>query len=711
MRRTQLHLFSLFLFVSASFADVRPKSVDAAALKLQLKKLTVLGNVLYIAAHPDDENTAVLAYLSKGRLLRTGYLSLTRGDGGQNLLGPEQGRLLGVIRTQELLRAREIDGAEQFFTRAVDFGYSKTAEETLRLWGKEEILSDVVWVIRRFQPDVIITRFTPQGGGHGNHTASAILAAEAFDAAADPSRFPEQLRWVKPWRARRLVWNMYSWGRLSEDDRKGALAIDVGEYSPVLGKSFREIAGQSRSMHKSQGMGAPEARGSSTNYFKVLAGEPAATDLMEGIDLSWNRVPGGAAVGEVLQKACQSFDFEKPSQVVGLLVQAYQMIQKLEPSPLVRYKSEETLETIRLCSGLWLEAVADRASASPGQQIEVKTSAIKRSHLPVKLLSIALEPGGESREADIPLEYNIPAAVTVPLVIPRDASYTQPYWLTEEGTPYRHRVEDQRNVGLAEGTPPFHATMRLAVADAKLVFEVPVIYQWVDPIEGERHRIFEVAPEVSVQLHQPVTLWSDGQPRKVKVTVTNGSGSAAGTVSLDLPEGWSSSPGSFPFAMSTVAESKDFEFEVSPSAVGVSGPVTAVADLGAKVIRSSVVKIRYPHIPPQTVLEESRAVLLRVDVATIGRRVGYIMGSGDSVPEALRQLGYEVILLSDEDLSVRDLSGYDAIVVGIRAYNTRPILRSAHSRLLGYVAAGGTLVVQYNTLQDLIRTDLGPYPF
>ncbi|RPJ60995.1 MAG: hypothetical protein EHM23_08450 [Acidobacteria bacterium] len=712
MKRVKFLFLATWLTWCLGFPGARPRLVDSAALKLHLKKLTVVGNVLYVAAHPDDENAAVLAYLSRGRLLRTGYLSLTRGDGGQNLIGSEQGALLGVIRTHELLAARDIDGAEQFFTRAVDFGYSKTSEETLRLWGRGAVLSDVVWVIRRFQPDVIITRFTPETGGHGNHTASAILAEEAFEAAADPKRFPEQLKWVKPWKAKRLLWNMYNWGRYSEAERSGALSIDVGEYNPLLGSSYRELAGESRTMHKSQGMGAPEGRGSSANYFKHVAGEPAKSDILEGVDFSWARIPGGEPVGEVLQKAWSSFEYENPSAVVPLLVQACKIMQKLPGDPLVRHKMEETLEAIRLCSGLWLEAVSNRASATPGQQASVDVTAINRSGLPLRFISASIEPGGGSRQIGAPLADNVPATAALPLTIPFGVAYTQPFWLARPGTPYLYSVEDQQKIGLAESPPPFRATVRVALDGYEMTYEIPVLYRWVDPVEGERYRVFEVEPEFSVRLDEPVTVFANGAGKTVRVSVTNRSdGHASATLSLKMPPGWSAAPSAIPLAMTKAGESRDLDFRVSAAANAGSGPVRAVVEVGGRTVGWSVNEIQYLHIPVQTVLEESKGTLLRLDLKKVGQRLGYIMGPGDFVPEALRQIGYEVRLLSDEELAVGNLSLYDAIVVGIRAYNTRPVLSSVQSRLLDYVSSGGTLVVQYNTLQDLIPAELGPYPF
>ena len=307
-------------FLSFNLFAQGPQSWTSADMYLAIRKLNVLGSVLYIAAHPDDENTRLIAYFAKDRMYRTGYLSLTRGDGGQNLIGDEQGIELGLIRTQELLAARRIDGGEQFFSRAFDFGYSKNPEETFTKWDKEKILSDVVWVIRKFQPDVIITRFPTTGeGGHGHHTASAILANEAFTAAADPNRFPEQLKYVKPWQAKRILWNSFNFGgtNLTSPDQ---FKFDVGGYNPLLGKSYGEIAAISRSNHKSQGFGSAASRGEALEYFKTTGGTSPTDDIMSGEDLTWKRVEGGEAIAPVVDSIISTFDLLHPEKSVKGLV-------------------------------------------------------------------------------------------------------------------------------------------------------------------------------------------------------------------------------------------------------------------------------------------------------------------------------------------------------------------------------------------------------
>ena len=706
--------FSLILSLSlcvTCLGGLEPRSADAAQLKSDLKKLTVLGSVLYIGAHPDDENTAVLAYLSRGRLYRTGYLSLTRGDGGQNLIGAEQGEKLGVIRTQELLAARQVDGAEQYFTRAIDFGFSKTPEESIRLWGKEKVLSDVVWVIRKFRPDVIILRFPKQGGGHGHHSASAVLGEEAFSAAGDPARFPEQLKWVSPWQAKRLLWNTWNRGDQSQQSGPDLLSLDTGGYNPLFGKSYLEMAGQSRSMHKSQGMGAPERRGRSIDQFRLVAGEAFERDLMDGVDTSWSRVKGGEPIGRLLEQAYAEYQVENPSAVVPVLVDAYARMGSLAADPWVKQKMADTLEAIRACSGLWLEAIAPVASAIPGQTVELRLTAINRSSLPLKLESVTVGASGPIQPPSADLQDGVPVSVASRLTISPDAAYSQPYWLGSKPDGFEYHVEGQSMVGLAQGPPPFHARFSVRLGATALDFDVPALYRWTDHVQGERYRVFEVAPEVSVDLEEPVVAFLDTAAKKVRVILTSDGDGVSGDLRLSLPQGWTATPAAAPFQFASKGESQTFSFEVAPIDHARTGAFHAVAEVRGRQISSSVSTLDYPHFPPQTVLTPAEGSLLRLDLKKTGTRVGYIMGSGDLVPQALRQIGYEVTLLSDEQLLEGDLSQYDAIVVGIRAYNTRARLAQAQARLLEYVTQGGELLVQYNTPQDLVTQDLGPYKF
>ena len=397
------------LALSAPAEAQRIEMPNAAEIQLGLEKLNVVGSVLYIAAHPDDENTSALAYFSKGIKLRTGYLSLTRGDGGQNLIGSERGAEIGIIRTQELLAARGIDGAEQYFTRAVDFGYSKTQEESLAFWGKEAVLADVVWIIRSFRPDVIVTRFpVDRPSGHGHHTASGLLAREAFHAAGDPKRFPEQLDRVEPWQATRLFWN--GW-RLSDQDRAQAARVDVGEFDPLLGSSYSEIAATSRSMHKSQGFGAAGRRGTRYEYFKLVEGSPTGKDLLSGIDTSWARIPGGSDLGVKLDEIAETFDPRNPARSLPPLLEAYSEMKTMQPTRWIEVKQKELLGLIQACAGLWIEAISTDFAAAPGDVVTVNTTLVNRSGQPFRLSNISFRDIQSSTVQDVVLENNTPHTI------------------------------------------------------------------------------------------------------------------------------------------------------------------------------------------------------------------------------------------------------------------------------------------------------------
>ena len=361
---------------SSSRAAEAPESMDSAQIRLALEKLNVLGRVLYIAAHPDDENTRLIAYWANGALYDAAYLSLTRGDGGQNLIGPELRDQLGVIRTQELLAARRIDHGRQFFTRANDFGFSKSPEETLRIWDREKILADVVWVIRKFRPDLVVTRFpTEDSDTHGHHTASARLAEEAFRAAADPKRFPEQLKFVSVVATEPLALEFV--GRLPRAvrneplDPTGLISLEAGGYQPLLGKSYPEIAAASRSMHKSQGFGVEIERGERKEYFKFLDGKPIEEGggIFDGIDTTWARVPSASEVSNKIQEILRSYDATQPSASVPALLELRKTLRDLGDDEWAKEKLSDVDGIIAACLGLHLEAVTEKPVAQPGENL------------------------------------------------------------------------------------------------------------------------------------------------------------------------------------------------------------------------------------------------------------------------------------------------------------------------------------------------------
>ncbi|MEE9168222.1 MAG: PIG-L family deacetylase [bacterium] len=704
-----LILIALLISVTSSFTQPA-KIMNAAELELALRKLNVLGSALFVAAHPDDENTAMLSYLSSERLVRTAYLSTTRGDGGQNLIGTEKGDLMGVIRTQELLAARRIDGAEQFFTRAIDFGYSKSPEESIRIWGRDDIIADMVWIIRKFRPDVIITRFTPEMGGHGHHRASAILAEEAFHAAGDPSRYPNQLKYVEPWQSKRIVWNAWRRGQNNPgSESAGLIGADLGTYNPLLGKSYTEIAAESRSMHKSQGFGASSRRGERIDYFEHRAGDAAERDLFDGIDLTWNRVKGGREVAAIIDEAIRSYDRNKPSAILPILLKAHNKASELDDGYWVKQKKKELLEVIRSSAGLWLEAIAEDFSATPGGQINITASVVNRSDFPIRLESISF-PFQSAINSNEDLKNNQPYEVRSGIVLPEDAEHTQPYWLQSQHELGLFAVESQHLIGQPENSPALVVRFDLAVGEEKLAYEIPVFYRWTDRVAGEKYRPFEIVPEVALSLEKTLYVFADDVSKKVAVRVIAGKPMVAGSVSLHAPPGWRIEPASIPYSLEKKGDEGQFNFTIWPPKNAASGTLQAEARINGTTLTKSVKVIEYPHILIQTLFPPAEAKLLRPDLKKNSEKVAYVMGSGDEIPDYLEQLGFDVNLISDEELDNIDLDKFDTIITGIRAYNTRPRLRQQQQRLLEFVEAGGTLIVQYNTSRGLAVDNLGPYP-
>ena len=712
MRRHLKKYISIFCFLLLHLAlNANAQKIEipnSGELQIKLHKLNVLGSVLYVAAHPDDENTAALAYFSKGRKYRTAYLSFTRGDGGQNLIGPEKGAEVGIIRTQELMAARRIDGAEQSFTRAIDFGYSKTPEETLEFWGKEEILADLVWVIRKFRPDVVITRFATDGSsGHGHHTASGWLIEEAFHAASDPQKFPEQLEYVKPWTAKRLFWN--SW-RPREQETQNLQRIDTGEYNPLLGKSYTEMAAESRSNHKSQGFGATGRRGSQYDYFKLIAGTPASTDPFDGIDTFWKRVPGGQKVESVLADVLESFDPGHPDKSLPGLLEVYRELNKLDETYWVNIKKEELLNVIQACAGLWMEAVADDFAAAPGDKIEITTTMVNRSDFPFRIQKLSIPHMADEIVLDRPLNNNEPQTAANTIAIPVDFPISQPYWLKAEPKKGIFTVNEQGVIGDAENPPSIFVKVSVSADENLLEYSLPVLYRWRDRVDGELYRNFEIRPSVTMQMDNKVSIFPNDEPKKVKIKMKSHSPNVSGRIRLEGGENWRISPETIPFSFTKKYEEHEFTFEVKPPKASDETVLTAVAEVNGKKIDRSLVEISYPHIHRQVYFPESRVRVVRLDIKRSGKKLGYIMGAGDEVAAGLRDLDYDVIELSDEMLENGEFSQFEAIITGIRAYNTRERLKHVQGKLLQYVEDGGTLIVQYNVSRGMLIESIGPYP-
>jgi len=693
-----------FLLCSSLVLGQTSVQLSSSEIKLGIQKLGVTGSVLYIAAHPDDENTRLLSYLATERKVRTGYLSLTRGDGGQNLIGTEQAEELGLIRTQELLAARKIDGAEQFFTRANDFGFSKTSEETFKIWNRDSILSDVVWVIRKFRPDVIITRFPPDArAGHGHHAASAILAIEAFKAAADPAAFPEQLSFVKPWKSHRILWNTFNFGgnnTTSEDQLK----INVGQYNSLLGQSYGEIASDSRSQHKSQGFGVAKQRGESLEYFHLLGGEPARTDLLDGREVNWKTAPNGVAIARLSAEINRDYEIGAPEQSVPALLTLYGLMSKLQDQQLKEIKMSEVADLILAASGTWFEVYASEPAYSITDSIPLSVQAISRYQNGAAIVPILS--GASEQKLLLPFNRmeSIQGLVKAPQV-------SQPYWLEHAHPIGEYKISSRQYIGMAESPAPLAIKINLHINGQTIQYSRPVVYKFTDPVRGEVYRKLEVTPPVVVALQSSRLLYADDQPQTLEVKLKSFSKAAKGNLRLRLPAGWTSKPQSVPYEMTSKGEELTFRFEVKPGQSALSGQLTAELNTDGATWSKAMRSIQYDHIPTTTWFPEAAINLVRLQVEKAGNKIGYIPGAGDLIPESLKQLGYEVTLLNPGSLGNMDLSSFDAIIAGIRLYNVSPAIKYLNDKLLKYVENGGVLLVQYNVSQPLMLNNIGPYPF
>ncbi|MEL6636844.1 MAG: PIG-L family deacetylase [Bacteroidota bacterium] len=710
---------SIGLLGNATLSAQAPEKPNSAELYQSIKQLNVLGSVLYVAAHPDDENTRLIAYLSNHLNLHTTYLSLTRGDGGQNLIGSEIRELLGVIRTQELLAARRIDGGHQYFSRANDFGFSKNPTETRQIWNEKEVLSDVVWAIRKFQPDIIINRFDHQSAGrtHGHHTASAELSYEAFDLAGKADIFPEQLEFAPVWQPRRLFFNTSWWfygsrENFAKADKSRMVGVDVGVYYPLIGQSNTEIAAASRSQHRCQGMGNTGSRGRHLEYLELLKGDLPGDkeNLFDGINTTWTRLEGGAPIGDILAKVEADFDFDDPGASVPGLVAAYRLVRELPQSYWKEVKLAELETVIQGCLGLYLEAKADSPSATSGESVEIDVEVIQRLGQAIQWRGLEFLPSGVDTSFAQDLVRNEAQISTRSIRLATDMSHTSPYWLRREGSLGMYEVSSQLMRGLPETPRAFQVGFKFQVADTELTWYRPVIYKKTDPVLGEVYQPFEVTPPVFVGIEDKVYVFADDAGKEVGVVVKAGQDGLEGKVSLRHPEGWRVEPASQEVKLGQKGAEQQLRFRVFPPPGQNEGQLEAVVELATGRYTQDLVTIAYEHIPTQSVLRPARAKVVKIDLKKEGDRVGYIMGAGDEVPASLRQIGYEVSLLEGREINLARLQSFDAVILGIRAFNTIDRLKFQREDLMRYVEEGGTLIVQYNTNRRMVTKEVGPYP-
>ena len=715
--RKLIILFFIFFNVSAiSFAQ-KPKKLNTSEIYESIKKLNFLGSVLYVAAHPDDENTRLISYMSNKLKARTAYLSVTRGDGGQNLIGPEISELLGVIRTQELLTARLIDGGEQMFTRAIDFGYSKHPDETLKIWDKTKVLGDVVLAIRKFKPDVIVNRFDHRSPGttHGHHTSSAILSVDAFDIANDASKYPDQLAIANIWQPKRLFFNTSWWFYGSQEnfekaDKTNLLSLDVGAYYPTLGLSNTEIASLSRSQHKSQGFGNTGTRGESLEYIELIKGDlpQDKINIFEGIDTSWNRVKGGKQIGSILKKVQDEFDFANPQASISDLVKAYNLIQKLEDEHWKSIKTKDVKYIIAACAGLYLEAVSETNHATVRDSVKLSLEVINRSDQSIRLESI-INANQVYINKNISLLKNIDYRFEESMSFKTDQPLTTAYWLNKKGTLGMYDVENIADIGKPEKEKNISVTFNLIIENTKIPFTREVIYKMNDPVKGEVYKPFEIIPEVSVKIDEKVIIFETDKQKEIPVTVKAGTDNIEGYVTLCSPNDWNVYPEKQKISIASKNEEQVLVFTVIPPKDQSEGFISPIAYVGENDYTKELIEIDYDHIPFQTVLLPSESKIVRLDIKKVGENIGYIEGAGDTVPASLQQIGYNVVTIKPEEITSENLKRFDAIVVGIRAYNTVDELKFKQKYLFDFVKNGGNLIVQYNTNFRLKVDELAPY--
>jgi LmbE family N-acetylglucosaminyl deacetylase len=716
--RNSITLVCLLLFMKTSFGQ-QPQKPNSVEIYNQIQKLNFLGSVLYLAAHPDDENTRLISYLSNERKAQTAYLSLTRGDGGQNLIGPELRELLGVIRTQELIEARKIDGGQQFFSRANDFGYSKNPDETLNIWDKNQVLSDVIWVIRKFQPDVIINRFDHRSPGttHGHHTSSAMLSFEAFDKVNDPSIFPGQLSLVKLWQPKRLFFNTSWWfygskEKFDKADKSNLIQFNMGVYYPDLGKSNQEIAALSRSRHQSQGFGSTGTRGEEEEYLEFLKGDKPKdkSNIFDGIDTSWNRVAGGKVIGDILATVEKNFDFKNPAASIPELVKAYDLIQKLEDNHWKEIKSSEIKKIIAACAGLYLEAVADTQEATQGGLVKIKLEAINRSNTKILWKSYKTMPNAATSTVDLALDNNKNNTKNIELSIPDATEFTAPYWLKDRGTVGMYLVDNQNNIGIPDVLRQITVTFFIEINGVSIPFERNLVYKMNDDVKGEVYQPFDVVPAVTSTISEKVYIFSTDKAKTITVKIKAGKDNVTGNIKLEVPDNWLVAPKEILFTLAKKGEEQEVSFAVTPSKEASEVTLKSLVTVAGKTYDKEQINIIYPHIYKQVVLKSAETKALKLDIKTKNEKIAYIMGAGDEVPKSLIQMGYQVNILKPEEITNEKLQSYDVVMTGVRAYNVITALAFKQSLLFDFVKSGKTMIVQYNTLDDLVTKDIAPFP-
>ncbi len=736
----KLRIFVLSIaFLTVAYASDVPEDRGAMGLSQALKRLDVVESVLHTGAHPDDENSSLLAWLSRGQGVRTAYLAATRGDGGQNLLGTELFEQLGVIRTEELVAARRFDHAQQFFTPVYEFGFSKSAAETFEKWGRDKLLGYYVRVIRQFRPEIIISRFSgTSGDGHGHHQASGIVTPEAFKAAADPKLFPE---YGKPWQTKKLYLNSMGGGGQRgapqpEQPAPGTITIDVGEYDPALGRSYNEIAIEGRSLHRSQAQGGAREKGPRTTAVRLVDKAPGVNDngtlysgtLSRFADLAQLEPALGADLTALQQKIGAirgKTNLARPSDIVPDLIDALKLLRQIRSRStnehvqfLLNLKEPDFHEAARLAAGVVVDVMASDDTVTPGQEFNLSVDVVNGG--PYDFSGVKMtpqlpagwraEPAGTSGSLahgeKFTQRYKVKVAARTP--------YTQPYWLEQPRTSDTFIWPSGAAANMPFDPPLLQTEVAIPYQGVDIVTSRPAEYRRVDSMFGEQRSLVNVVPALSLRVSPEIGVVPLAGNRKKEFTVNvdnQNSSPVESEVRLIVPAGWTATPPARTVKFTRPGEKASLQFTVQVPAVAGDFKVQAVAKMDAEEFRTGYQAIAYPHIETHYVYSPAESKVEVLDVKTLATTVGYVEGAGDTVAEALKQLGINVTMLTRQDLAAADLSRFQTIVLGVRAYAVNDDLRAYNDRLLEFVKNGGTVIAQYNRRGEIRDNQYGPYPF
>lgn len=704
------------IILSLLFFNTYAQQLSSAEIFQKIKKLNVLGNVLYLAAHPDDENTRFISYCANEKMFNTGYLSLTRGSGGQNLIGTEIRDELGIIRTQELLSARKIDGGEQFFSRANDFGYSKNPKETLEIWDHQKILADVVWVIRKFRPDIIVCRFPTNGkGGHGHHTSSALLASEAFELSADSSKFKEHLKYVNTWKPKRVVINTGRWWNDNiSDDNPAVVSLDIGGYNKLLGTSYNELAALSRSMHKSQGFGSTGKRGEYLEYFEYLKGDSAKNNLFEGVDFSWKRAGENtlssqnitSSVHRLIDEIIRNYNGADPSQSIPRLIKVKELMVKIEDRFWREKKIEEVEDIILQCSGLFLEMTTLSSKKTARDSVSFTLEIVNRSNLKMQLKSIACRDLKFYKKYEKTLKENHVLNLNNKTNIPKTIPISQPFWLLNSPSKGSYNFDSFSLIGNSENHPSAEFEITVEIGGQLINYKRPLIFKWNDPVKGEQTKNWIVCPKVTANINENIMIFSEQKKQSISVTLTAHTKDQTGAINIIKPEGWEVI-GPKEYNLKEIDQQIELEYQISPQKKAKNGflefELNSQEAFGFKTLN-------YDHIKQQTWFPKSKLQLSYLNLDIVPKKIGYLMGAGDLIPDYLKILNYDIELLSSEELTLNKLKNYDVIITGVRFFNVNESSSKIVPFLMEYTKQGGNVIVQYNTSYRLKTKDFSPYP-